>query len=653
MKILEIYRKKIRFFKILLCITAGSVLLFSFVRNPLANKIIRSEISRFNEKYHTDLHIGRCRLKGLAGAEFFDIYLKPVNGDTLFRAKKITANLKLWNLLAGKISLKKLTINDAALTAVSRKGHNNYSFFFRKIRRTRKEVHPEMDYKKQSERLLSMLFNIIPSEIRVQHFIFSSETDGLISRIRLQHLKVSDNHYCIYVTEKTENESRQYFISGLADKKNKILRIRIFPAGNNKVKVPFIQKRLGADISMDTLTFYFRQGTGDKQILPLFCSFHFDGLSLKHKRIATEEVNLGTILGNLKINIGRNFIEIDSASETGLNKVVLNPYFRLSDEGTKQIFIRLDKRKLNVEDLFSSLPKGLFNNFENFYASGQLDYHFYFYVDLGCPDSLLIESKTIKKHFTIRNFGNSDFRRINNSFEHTVYEKDEAVATFKVGPENPDFTGLNHISPLLKNAVITSEDAFFYQHRGFQLEAMKEAIAFDIRERRFARGGSTITMQLVKNIFLNKHKTITRKLEEALIVWLIENNGLVSKDRLFEIYLNIIEWGPHIYGINQAARFYFNKKPSALNLKESLFLASIIPRPKWFMYAFTPDGQFKDYQSKAFRRIAERMVRYDLLPAQDTVHLVPDINLTGAARQLLKSTDTIPHDTLFYQDNNF
>lgn len=79
-------------------------------------------------------------------------------------------------------------------------------------------------------------------------------------------------------------------------------------------------------------------------------------------------------------------------------------------------------------------------------------------------------------------------------------------------------------------------------------------------------------MQLVKNVFLSRHKTLARKFEEMLIVWLIENNRLSSKQRMFEVYLNIIEWGPMVYGANEAARFYFNKDVSDLTVNESIFL---------------------------------------------------------------------------------
>src|SRR6185436_18879584 len=114
----------------------------------------------------------------------------------------------------------------------------------------------------------------------------------------------------------------------------------------------------------------------------------------------------------------------------------------------------------------------------------------------------------------------------------------------------------------------------------------KKSIAQNYKAGKFVRGGSTITMQLVKNVFLSRNKTVARKAEEALIVWLIESNRLVSKERMFEIYLNIVELGPNIYGVNEASRFYFNKKVSELTMSESIFLASLLPRPKWFKYCF-------------------------------------------------------------------
>jgi membrane peptidoglycan carboxypeptidase len=138
-------------------------------------------------------------------------------------------------------------------------------------------------------------------------------------------------------------------------------------------------------------------------------------------------------------------------------------------------------------------------------------------------------------------------------------------------------------------------------------------------------------MQLVKNVFLTRNKTVARKIEEALIVWLIENQNLVSKKRMYEVYLNLIEWGPGIYGINQASRFYFNKPPYELNLQESIYLASIVPNPKFFRYTFEVNGVPKPFFGNYFRRMEELMVRKQFIQPGDTTGVNPKVLLTGIA----------------------
>ena len=182
------------------------------------------------------------------------------------------------------------------------------------------------------------------------------------------------------------------------------------------------------------------------------------------------------------------------------------------------------------------------------------------------------------------------------------------------------------------------------------MDAFRESIITNIKERKFAMGGSTISMQLVKNVFLNRNKTIARKIEEALLVWLIENQGLSTKERMFEVYLNIIEWGPLIYGANEAARFYFKKDASKLTLAESIFLASIIPRPKWFKYNFTETGHLREFQAAYFSLLSEKMLTRGLITQHDYDQLVPDVELKGAARLLLKKNETIPSDSLSYKE---
>jgi membrane peptidoglycan carboxypeptidase len=198
----------------------------------------------------------------------------------------------------------------------------------------------------------------------------------------------------------------------------------------------------------------------------------------------------------------------------------------------------------------------------------------------------------------------------------------------------------------LRASVMTSEDGSFFYHKGFNPGAFRESIAANIKEKRFARGGSTISMQLVKNVFLTQNKTLARKIEEALIVWLIETKRLTSKQRMYELYLNIIEWGPGIYGINQASHFYFNKRPADLNLQESIYLASIVPNPKWYKYTLETNGVPRSFYRNYFNRLKELMMNKEFITSADTCGVLPDVVLTGDAVQVFEKADTLAVDSV-------
>ncbi|MBK6838674.1 MAG: transglycosylase domain-containing protein [Bacteroidetes bacterium] len=183
-----------------------------------------------------------------------------------------------------------------------------------------------------------------------------------------------------------------------------------------------------------------------------------------------------------------------------------------------------------------------------------------------------------------------------------------------------------------------------FYHNGFNEDAFRKSIATNFKAGKFVRGGSTISMQLVKNVYLTRKKTISRKAEEALIVWLIENNRLCSKERMFEVYLNIIELGPGIYGIGEAAPFYFSKKPADLTLQESIFLASLLPHPKWFRYSFDKTGQLKPYFENYYRVVSNFLLKKNLITQIEHDALVPIIELKGPAREMVVPSDTIPED---------
>ncbi len=140
------------------------------------------------------------------------------------------------------------------------------------------------------------------------------------------------------------------------------------------------------------------------------------------------------------------------------------------------------------------------------------------------------------------------------------------------------FVPLSGISRHLINAVVVAEDPKFFGHEGIDWEAIRESVEIDVKKRRFFRGGSTITQQLAKNLFFTTRKSITRKLREAVVTRWLEDD--LSKRRILELYLNVIEWGDGTFGCEAAAERYFGKSVAEVGPEEAAGLAAMIPSPR-------------------------------------------------------------------------
>ena len=137
---------------------------------------------------------------------------------------------------------------------------------------------------------------------------------------------------------------------------------------------------------------------------------------------------------------------------------------------------------------------------------------------------------------------------------------------------------LSRVSPHLRRAVVIAEDASFFTHEGFDWEGMKDAALYDLEKGALKRGGSTITQQLAKNLYLSSERSVFRKAQEALITRSLEHQ--LTKERILELYLNVAEWGTGIYGAEAAARHHFRKPAYDLTEDEAAWLAAILPSPR-------------------------------------------------------------------------
>jgi monofunctional biosynthetic peptidoglycan transglycosylase len=137
---------------------------------------------------------------------------------------------------------------------------------------------------------------------------------------------------------------------------------------------------------------------------------------------------------------------------------------------------------------------------------------------------------------------------------------------------------LARIAPTLRRAVVAAEDASFFAHEGFDWEGIKDAALYNLEVGEFKRGGSTITQQLAKNLYLSSERSLLRKAREALITRSLEHH--LTKERILELYLNVAEWGHGVFGAEAAARHHFGKPAKELTLAEAAMLAAILPSPR-------------------------------------------------------------------------
>jgi monofunctional biosynthetic peptidoglycan transglycosylase len=162
---------------------------------------------------------------------------------------------------------------------------------------------------------------------------------------------------------------------------------------------------------------------------------------------------------------------------------------------------------------------------------------------------------------------------------------------------------LKSISPMLRRGVVVAEDAKFYKHGGLDYDAIEDAYRTNQRKGRIVRGGSTISQQVAKNIWLTPERTYWRKLIEAILTYRME--FALSKDRVLELYLNIVEWGPGVFGAAAASEVYFKTSPGSLTPQQAALLAAAIPSPLRFNPT-NPSGRIQRSQGRILAALVGR-----------------------------------------------
>lgn len=623
----------------LLFFSAAALLVIAFAgRNGILHWVFKREQRHYKTTYHLNLNAAEINFSSWNRIKFSGLTVQPEGADTLAVINNLEIKPAFTSLLFGKISFDEIKIDTAFITAFNLPDRSDPVFLRIDGAAAKSNAAAISNYYLRAENLKDRLLKALNTAFEISELQINYNDTAFTEQIKVPHLEY--DRYSLNGLIINQQLMDTLAVSAVVTERNRAYNVTIRHLGKALCYLPFLdgEHRLRCRFQSVSAIVKLNEEGNELQISPDVTVQNFH---INHWRLAKEDVVFPEARFKGKVKINEDSFELDSSSTVSLN----NAYFKLFtsfQKGPDTIFaLNIHMPETISDTFFNALPDGMFNTLKGISCSGTLSYDLQFKINTRQPDSLIFESQLRRKNFHIIHMGAENYRRINSPFVYDAFSGDQFIRHIMVGPENPDFTPLSRISPMLPAAIMQSEDPSFMVHRGFVPESFRESIAQNYKEHRFARGGSTISMQLVKNVFLNRNKTISRKAEEALIVYLIENLGLVPKDRMMEVYLNIIEWGPGIYGATEAARFYFNKRPSELSLQQCIFLAAIIPNPKYFRYQFDKQGEIKPYMADFFKIIAGRLVLRGYLPTADTVNFVPRVKLTGPALQMVVPADTI------------
>ncbi len=355
-------------------------------------------------------------------------------------------------------------------------------------------------------------------------------------------------------------------------------------------------------------------------------SLNLVGLNVFHPLVAEETVRDISARGELAGSYDRvaKVLVIDKAAlETrGVDYELIGKLEQpdgLQPDGARRasrhVNLRLTIPPVPCQTMLQSIPAELIPKMVGFQMKGTFGTDVLVDIDWANLEATRLEGSIgIRGCKVVKAPKEMDPKRLEGSFEHEVEVAPDKWETIKIGPESQNFVAIADVSPHLLNSLMTTEDSSFYRHRGFITKEFRTALVKNLQAGYFKYGASSITMQLVKNVLLSRDKTLSRKFQELFLTWYVETK--LDKDRLFEIYVNAIEYGPGLYGIKPASYQYFGKPPSELNPREAAFFSSILPAPKRRFKQFCQD-KLSGWTLNKIERILQLMVKRERLSEED------------------------------------
>lgn len=306
------------------------------------------------------------------------------------------------------------------------------------------------------------------------------------------------------------------------------------------------------------------------------------GLNVSHELLAREVVR--DVGFNLDIDAtldpaARSLVlERLSIEREGVELLAHGELVHTPERESRRYQVELEVPEVGCQTVLDAIPSELIPGLQGFELAGKFSARLAIDVDFAKLEELKLQGKVgIDGCRVVKAPRLASAERLNRGFVHRVTMRDGRTRRLSLYPGSSSYTPLANISRYMTEAVLTTEDGGFRKHDGFNYTQLEVALRRNLQDARVRLGASTITMQMVKNVLLSHERTLSRKLQELFLTWWVER--ALSKQRIMELYLNVIEFGPGVYGVTNAARHYFGKHPSELSSLEAAYLALMLPSP--------------------------------------------------------------------------
>jgi hypothetical protein len=331
-----------------------------------------------------------------------------------------------------------------------------------------------------------------------------------------------------------------------------------------------------------------------------------DNLTLEHPKLAEVPVEGLLVAAKGKGEVRTDGSRLDLSAfevDVGLLQLTLSGWVTRGDDIALDVAFGIPM--VGCQAFLDALPTALIPAVKGMAAAGTLSLTGRLRFDPRRPGDFLLDYQASNDCRVTSVPLNIDVARFRAPFRRKVYAPDGKLVEVETGPGTPGWTPLGAMSRYLEVAVMTTEDAHFRTHHGFDHEAIRNSVRENLLQRKFVRGASTISMQLAKNLYLDRRKTLSRKLQEIILTSYLEQ--ALTKDQILELYLNVIEFGPMIYGAGPAAYHYFHAPASSLSLGQALYLSSILPNPS--RQHFGADGRVTEGWMRYLQKLMKNAER--------------------------------------------